>query len=100
MLTARTEDAAQQLLALSIRVHVRRVEEVDSRVKRGVDHLARASFIDSSSEVVAPHPNNGDGQAPDFSVFHREPRPPQFRPAQLGWSPRPDVRRETRPIAS
>ena len=53
------EDLAEEGLAAAlVPVDVRRVEERDAGVERGVDHRARSSQVDAAAEVVGAETDN------------------------------------------
>ena len=56
-------------------VHVGGIEEIDADIDGGVDHGARARFIQSLAEVVAAEANLGNQQAAvaQSSMFHVYP---------------------------
>jgi hypothetical protein len=71
--SAGSEESAEQLLALAVRVHIGGVEEVDSDSNRGVYYLSRASVIDASTEIVATDTDDRYAERSDLSRFHSPP---------------------------
>ena len=70
VLAARTQRAAQELLALAVAVDVSRVEECDSRIQRGMDDGRRGGGVDAATEVVAAESDDRDSQGADGARLH------------------------------
>ena len=55
------EHLAEEALAVAlVAVDVGRVEEVDARFERGVDHAPGPREVDPAAEIVAAQPDDGD----------------------------------------
>ena len=66
-----SQTAANEYFTIRAAIGIRGVEEIDARVERGVDDVARARLVEAAAEIVAAETDNGDFERTDRTHFHQ-----------------------------